>query len=672
MQKVFLGKLKLNWCDNCNLPILTRKCQCGTVCQKVDITPPWDVRPAFSADIDLINRTCEKQFNAPLIPDGVLVLLNKAPYDDRMDEIIVGGKVLGSIRYEVERQDFVLLPRIEGADIISAQVSSPVASLVASPVDSQSHADHVKKSHVVIDESAVPFILKGASLLAPGIKAVDPSIRAGNEVIITSDDVGVVAVGRARMDGTDMVGGRGMAVKVRFKGIPKPVDLSPHTINDVVAANLEHLKRLEATAYKFIAQTIETVKKPVSVSYSGGKDSLATLLLVKEVISNFDVMFADTGLEFPETVDNVERVAKEYNLDIKISTAKSSFWDSVEQFGPPTVQSRWCCKVCKLGPLTQLIEDNFDDGVLSFIGQRRYESHARAKSDPIWKNPWVANQVGASPIQNWIALEVWLYIFYKNAPYNPAYEMGYDRIGCWLCPSASMADFSHLSRTHPKLYAQLDTYLSEYAKECGYPLKWKELGLWRWQRLPKPQQIMAEKYGIELVPKRSAKEIVFNYVSGYRPCKAGGMSAEGSFNVSLDLENLYEAGALLPIGKCAYMNGVIMVNPPVNAGTYQPSIQIFASGTVVVRGKKEKDAQKLIERTKIAIHRAIMCVGCGVCIGHCDIGAIHMENTNQDSDETGSESTISDMYHMSHAVTGDKCTHCGRCITECPAVKFQA
>ena len=666
MQKVYLGKLKLNWCEKCNLPILTRKCQCGTTCQKVDITPPWDVRPAFSADIDLINRTCEKQFTAPLIPDGVLVLLNKAPYDDRMDEIIVGGKVLGSIRYEVERQDFVLLPRLEGADIITAQLEQ-----LAQVSSNQSHAGHVKKSHVIIDESAVPFILKGASLLAPGIKAVDANIKTGDEIIITSDDVGVVAVGRARMDGADMVGGRGMAVKVRFKGIPKPVDLSPHTMDDVVAANLEHLKRLESTAYKFITKTIDTVKKPVSVSYSGGKDSLATLLLVKDVVSDFEVMFADTGLEFPETVNNVDIVAKKYNLDIKTSTAKSSFWDSVEQFGPPTVQSRWCCKVCKLGPLTQLIEDNFEDGVLSFIGQRRYESHARAKSDPIWKNPWVANQIGASPIQNWIALEVWLYIFYKNAPYNPAYEMGYDRIGCWLCPSASMADFTHLCRTHPELHAQLDTYLSGYAEECGYPQKWKELGLWRWQKLPKPQQIMAEKYGIKLVPKRSAKELVFKYVSGYRPCKAGGMSAEGSFNVSLDLENLYEAGALLPIGKCAYMNGVIMVNPSANDGAYQPSIQIFASGTVVVRGKNEKDAKKLIERTRIAIHRALLCVGCGVCIGHCDTSAIHMENTNQGAESMDAESTTSDS-DMPHAVTGDKCTHCGRCITECPAVKFQA
>jgi len=671
MQKVFLGVLKLNWCQKCNLPILTRKCQCGATCQKVDITPPWDVRPAFSADINLINIICKKQFNVPLIPEGVLVLLNKAPYDDRMDEIIVGGKVLGSIRYEVERSEFVLLPRLEGADLISAQVSqvSTQISEISAHNDNQSHAKYPKKSQIVIDESAVPFILKGASLLAPGIKAVDINIKTGDEVIITSDDVGVVAVGRARMDGIDMVGGKGMAVKVRFKGIPKPVDLSPHTINDVVTANLEHLKNLESIAYKFIAKTISTVKKPVSVSYSGGKDSLATLLLVKEVVSDFDVMFADTGLEFPETVANVDRIAKEYNLKINISTAKNSFWDSVNQFGPPTVQSRWCCKVCKLGPLTQLIEDNFDNGVLSFIGQRRYESHARAKSDPIWKNPWVANQVGASPIQNWIALEVWLYIFYKNAPYNPAYEMGYDRIGCWLCPSASMADFAHLSRTHPKLHAQLDTYLSEYAKECGYPQKWKELGLWRWQTLPKPQQIMAEKYGIELVPKRSAKEIIFNYVSGYRPCKAGGMSAEGSFNVTLNLEKLYDAGALLPIGTCAYMNGVIMVNPPVPEGAYQPAIQIFASGTVVVRGKNEKGATKLIERTKLAIQRALMCVGCGVCIGYCDLGAIQIENTTLDLDNTGSNNTISD---LPHTITNDKCTHCGRCIIECPAVKFQA
>lgn len=673
MQKVFLGKLKLNWCKKCNLPVLSRICSCGAPASKVEITPPWDVRPAFSADIELINRTCIRQFGTSLIPDGVVVLLNKAPYDDRMDEIIVGGRVLGSIRYEVEKQDFVLLPRIDGAGIISAGSNDQSS---ASRSGGMPEGD-VPKGIIIIDESAVPFILKGASLLAPGIKAVDIGIMAEDEVIIRSNDVGVVAVGRARMDGADMVGGKGMAVKVRFKGIPQPVDMSPHTMDDVVQANMGHIRELESTAHRFIKQTIETVGRPVSVSYSGGKDSLATLLLVKDVVFDFDVMFADTGLEFPETVDNVRQVALKYNLDIKCSSAESSFWDLVWQFGPPTVQARWCCKVCKLGPLTRLIEDNFDDGVLSFIGQRRYESHARSRSDPIWRNPWVGNQVGASPIQNWIALEVWLYIFHKGAPYNPAYEMGYDRIGCWLCPSASMADFAHLSRTHPDLHSKLDTFLSEYAKECGYPQQWKDFGLWRWQRLPKPQQMLAEKYGMDLVPKRRAQELRFSHVSGYRPCKAGGMSSEGSFNVSLDLEMLFEVGALLPVGKCTYMDGVIMVNPSGygQAGladdtgdtidAQQSAVQVFASGTVVVRGRKESDVQKLMGRSKTAIHRALMCVGCGVCIGHCSTGAIRMEIPCSDDDSAPVSSTP-------RAVTGSECIHCGRCLGECPAVKFQA
>jgi len=42
------------------------------------------LRPAFKYDIDLINRTTEKTNSASkLIPEGHLVVLNKAPYEDR-------------------------------------------------------------------------------------------------------------------------------------------------------------------------------------------------------------------------------------------------------------------------------------------------------------------------------------------------------------------------------------------------------------------------------------------------------------------------------------------------------------------------------------------------------------------------------------------------------------
>lgn len=82
--------------------------------KKVEVTPPGDIRPAFDYDIRRINSVSEKQFSAPLIPEAPCVL-NKAPYEDRMDEIIVDGEVLASIRFEIESCEWVLLPRLEGA-----------------------------------------------------------------------------------------------------------------------------------------------------------------------------------------------------------------------------------------------------------------------------------------------------------------------------------------------------------------------------------------------------------------------------------------------------------------------------------------------------------------------------------------------------------------------------
>ncbi|MDD4440084.1 MAG: phosphoadenosine phosphosulfate reductase, partial [Tissierellia bacterium] len=93
---VYLGKMLLHWCEACNVPVLGKRCGCGKSTKKVVVTPPGDIRPAFDYDIKRINSVSEKQFNAPLIPDGHLVVLNKAPYEDRMDEIIVDGEVLAS------------------------------------------------------------------------------------------------------------------------------------------------------------------------------------------------------------------------------------------------------------------------------------------------------------------------------------------------------------------------------------------------------------------------------------------------------------------------------------------------------------------------------------------------------------------------------------------------
>ena len=115
MKKIYLGKLVLHWCPECNLPVLGEICACGRSTQKVNITPPGDIRPAFGCDIDYINAAAVEMFGAPLIASGKIAILNKVPSHDRMEEIIVDGAALANIRFDIESRQWMLLPRMEGA-----------------------------------------------------------------------------------------------------------------------------------------------------------------------------------------------------------------------------------------------------------------------------------------------------------------------------------------------------------------------------------------------------------------------------------------------------------------------------------------------------------------------------------------------------------------------------
>ncbi len=620
----YLGELLLYWCHICNLPVLGKSCACTAAAEKIDITPPGDIRPAFQYDIDLINKTTQKQFGTDLIPEGKLVVLNKAPYEDRMDEVIFDGMVMGSLRFELEKMEWVFIPRLEGARLLKGG-----------------------KKRLVVDKGAVDFVIKGASVLAPGVNEAESSIIEDDEVIVLNPGKEVIATGRARMSADRMLTHeKGMAVKIRWNGKPEPLTQSypeKRTWDEAVAANMPVLKKFEEKAHRFIRNVVETTGKPVTVSYSGGKDSLATLLLVRDIVPEFDILFADTGLEFQETVDNVKQMAEELSLPLKLHSSGDSFWQSIDNFGPPTVEARWCCKVCKLGAITQLIENNFKSGCLTFIGQRKYESEIRANSEHIWKNPWVGNQIGATPIQNWTALHVWLYLFWKKAKYNPLYEEGFDRIGCWLCPSASMADFSRLSEIHPELSQKLEKYLKGYASGNGLPEEWVTFGFWRWQVLPKSIKMIAEKKGLNLTPKHEKKPIKFTMTVGYRPCRAGGMTAEGSFGTPLALPLIEETGLLGVIGNTNSIDGVIL------AQKGEDTVHVYASGTIVARGKDEDEARQLIGLAEKTIRRALLCTGCGVCVGRCAAHAISVSG---------------------RAKLNGKCIQCGKCTWACPVVKF--
>ncbi len=493
MPAVYLGKINIHWCSECDIP-LVEKGECG-ICSNqgvsVKVTPPGDVRPAFDKDIELIRKTIDKQwgdgYSEHVLPEDKIVLLNNSPNIDRMDEVIYDGKVRGILRYSLDR-------KLEGKDPY-VFILRPWKGL-----------PEPKKRYVYMDKGAVKPILNGASALAPGILDADEDLKKGDEVIVLDDHGDVLGSGPAYRDGKELVrADKGRGIKVRWRVSDDPLSDEKRTWDDVIEANRGLMGSKVDEAKEFILSKIDEHDVPYAVSYSGGKDSLAVLHLVMDAGLEPTMMFVDTGIEFSETIENVHEVADEFGLDLLEADSKDGYWSNVEHFGPSARDYRWCCKTCKLGPTALLIKDNFPKGVLSFIGQRRYESENRMEHGDTWTNPWVPGQIGTSPIQDWTALHVWLYLFMKEANYNPWYERGFERIGCWVCPASDLSELEMLKEGFQG-YHRFEEMLEEYREANELPEEWVSLGLWRWLDLPKDIDVDISGNKPQHIPKKEPPE----------------------------------------------------------------------------------------------------------------------------------------------------------------------
>ena len=311
------------------------------------------------------------------------------------------------------------------------------------------------------------------------MSTIEDHVNVGDEVFILAPDGKCIGVGRAKVDAETARGmEKGQVVRTR-RNIASTVVPGPATWEDAVRANAGVLERAEAEAVQFVQDVAgRNPGLQPNISYSGGKDSLATLLVVTRAIGKVPLLFADTGLEFPETYANVDEVAKKYGLEVLRTDGITTFWETFARQGPPAVNARWCCKVCKLTPVGNLIREKWGE-CLSFIGQRRYESAARAQSDRVWRNSNVRVQLSAAPIHNWTALHVWLYIRREHAPYNVLYAHHLDRIGCFMCPSSDMALIHMIAEEYPDLWKGWTDKLETWRQSAGLPKEWITDGKWR-------------------------------------------------------------------------------------------------------------------------------------------------------------------------------------------------
>lgn len=623
-----MTKIRFYWCDSCNVPrIAETECStCGTLPRQVELSPPGDPFPAMDGHLKRAIDTIDSQFGdgvgLVLLPTSKTIVMNKVSSLDAMYEIIVDGYMVGRLRFDIEKRGYTFLLAIEGARRIGA-VS--------------------RQKWVSIHDGVLKYLRDGANLMLPGVQGCDSGIEVDDEVWIVGSDGVVLGNGIARMSGAEMAKeSKGFAVKIREVSNPTPPaeNTVESTWDDAVAANLNDLVRIEEEAVSFVRRVVEKNKGlPVVVGFSGGKDSLVTYLVVERAIGESPpLFFMDTGLELPETIEFIRRFAEGRNVRIIGEEAGDRFWQSLDVFGPPARDFRWCCKVLKLGPAATSIAAELGSETLSFMGQRKMESFQRSVEPRVTENPWVPGQISANPIQNWNALEVWLYTFKMKADFNPLYTKGYHRMGCYLCPASPLAELESLRQTHPELYKHWAEKMREWAGRYGFPEDWFELGFWRWKNLPKGQLELINRLGLSITPARQGpgEKIELNITKGVSPCTKSGFSLEGSFSAGIDLNRISKIMPIFGSTKVSEELGALRTTSGEN------HIAFFSSGSVVVRGPDERTVERLAKQLERATRRALLCQACGSCIPQCDQGALYHDNGKIAVDE-------------------DKCINCLEC-----------
>lgn len=227
--------------------------------------------------------------------------------------------------------------------------------------------------------------------------------------------------------------------------LPFGAALEPIDLDAMSARNRDVLAILEQITVKKIYDYYKRYRGKLDcfhVAFSGGKDSIVLLELVKKALprSSYIVVFGDTGMEFPDTYDavrHVEEQCREEGVDFYRARSHFDPMDSWRLFGPPSNVLRWCCSVHKSAPQTLKIREVLgrDDYVgADFVGVRAQESIRRSEYEYENYGKKQRGQYSLNPLLEWSSAEVWLYIFAYRLAINTAYKKGNSRAGCLLCP----------------------------------------------------------------------------------------------------------------------------------------------------------------------------------------------------------------------------------------------
>ena len=194
------------------------------------------------------------------------------------------------------------------------------------------------------------------------------------------------------------------------------------------------------------------------VQFSGGKDSTCMLLMMLEKgMPVDDIIFCDTGMEFPQMYEHIDKVEQYIGRKVTRLKAEHSFeWYMFEKprtkgklqdirgYGWARMWQRWCTRVMKQQVTNKILKEIGTHIMYMGIAYDEPKRHENRKKNHI------------HPLFDWqITEKQALSTCYKHGfTWGGLYE-DFDRVSCWCCPLQGLKSLRVLYHKYPTLWERL-------------------------------------------------------------------------------------------------------------------------------------------------------------------------------------------------------------------------
>ena len=179
---------------------------------------------------------------------------------------------------------------------------------------------------------------------------------------------------------------------------------------------------------------------------SGGKDSSALAIHMRDRVPEMEYFFCDTGAELPETYDYLDKLEVILGKPIARLNSDRGFDHYFEVFRGmlPSPQMRWCTREMKIKPLEDWLGD---DPAVSYVAIRADEKNRKG---------YVSTKPNISAVFPFIEEDIdhagVLRILDEAGVGLPEYYEWRTRSGCYFCFFQRKAEWVGLAERHPDLF----------------------------------------------------------------------------------------------------------------------------------------------------------------------------------------------------------------------------